>query len=84
MPVSFAKDILPLFRPVDIDHMRPYGVVLDDYSYMSNADQDHKHAKDVDDYLVGRRKPRMPIGGPYWTPDQIALFEQWMKDGCLP
>lgn len=84
MPVSFAKDILPLFRPVDIDHMRPYGVALDDYAYMSNADQDHKHASDVDDFLVGRRKPRMPIGGPYWSPDQVALFEQWMKDGYQP
>lgn len=34
--VSFAKDIRPLFRPVDIAHMKPLGVVLDDYNYISD------------------------------------------------
>jgi hypothetical protein len=36
-PVSFSKAILPLFRQVDINHMKPYDVFLDDYSWMSNA-----------------------------------------------
>jgi hypothetical protein len=84
MPVSFAKDVLPHFRQVDVDHMRPYGVLLDNYSYMSDPGEDHKHAHDVDDFLLGRRKPRMPIGGPFWSPADIALFEQWMKDGFQP
>jgi hypothetical protein len=34
--VSFATDIKPLFRPVDIAHMSPHGVKLDDYDYMSD------------------------------------------------
>jgi hypothetical protein len=34
--VSFAGDIKPLFRAIDISHMKRYGVELDDYTYMSN------------------------------------------------
>jgi hypothetical protein len=36
--VSFEADIKPLFRAIDISHMNPFGVELDDYSYMSNSD----------------------------------------------
>jgi hypothetical protein len=34
--VSFASDIKPLFRAIDISHMKPKGVKLDDYTYMSD------------------------------------------------
>jgi hypothetical protein len=37
MSVSFLKDIKPMFREVDIDHMKVHGVHLDDYQYMSDA-----------------------------------------------
>lgn len=30
--VSFARDIKPLFHAVDISHMQPHGVKLDDYT----------------------------------------------------
>ena len=33
--VSFKADILPMFRQVDIEHMRPLNVSLDDYAFMS-------------------------------------------------
>jgi len=52
--------------------MRPH-VLLDDYAYMSNPDRDHAHAVAVGDFVTGRREPRMPPGGPYWTAAQIAL-----------
>lgn len=78
--VSFAKDILPLFRSMDIDHMSPMGVLLDDYSYMS----DPANAKSVYEYLSGAQEPQMPPGGPYWSADQLALFERWMSGGCKP
>jgi len=29
--VSLARDIVPLFRPVDIEHMKVHGVELDGY-----------------------------------------------------
>ena len=40
--VSFACDIEPLFRAVDISHMKSYGVKLDDFPYMSNPDHANK------------------------------------------
>ena len=36
MAVSFARDILPLFRAIDIAHMKGPGVLLDSYAYMSD------------------------------------------------
>lgn len=46
---SFKNDILPMFRKVDIDHMQPMGVLLDDYAYMSTP----ANAQGVYSYLTG-------------------------------
>lgn len=80
--VSFATDIKPLFRPVDIAHMKPHGIVLDDYAFMSNPD----NANSVLATLSPQKDkpPSMPPGGPYWTAEQLALFTQWQKDGYNP
>ena len=32
MPVSFERDIRPLFRQIDIDHMNKHNVLLDNYT----------------------------------------------------
>jgi len=40
--VSFARDIGPLFRDVDISHMEPHGIKLDDYTFMSDPDNANK------------------------------------------
>src|SRR5438034_8574975 len=77
--VSFARDIRPLFRTVDISHMKSYGIKLDDYTFMSDPDNANK--------VLGTLSPRegdspsMPPGGPYWAADKLALFAQWQKDG---
>jgi len=84
MGISFAIDIRPLFRKVDVDHMRPFEILLDDHTYMSDPQQDHKNAHDVQDFLTGQRKPRMPLGGTYWSADQLDLYARWMTDGYLP
>ena len=81
-PVSFATDIKPLFRAIDIAHMKSFGVELDDYTYMSNP-------SNADAVLAtlspqGKEPPSMPPGGPYWTAAQLALFAQWQKDGYQP
>ena len=78
--VSFARDIRPLFRPVDIEHMKPMGVLLDDFTYMSESN----NAQSVYDSLTGDTQPRMPINGPYWSQDKLDLFQQWMKGGYQP
>jgi hypothetical protein len=40
-PVSYAKATRPLFRQVDIDHMKPFDVKLNDYGWMSDPDVAH-------------------------------------------
>jgi hypothetical protein len=89
MAVSFQSDILPMFRGIDINHMKPMGVRLDDYGYMSDAAADstypdHANARQVYCYLTGDCEPRMPPGGPYWSADQLQLFSQWMDGGFQP
>lgn len=94
MAVSFKTDILPLFTATDIGHMSGMGVLLNDYSYMSNPAAgdvmgcgpfpDHGNARAVYASLTGECQPQMPMGGPYWTAAQLQLFQQWMTDGYLP
>ena len=80
--VSFARDIRPLFRAVDVSHMKAHGIKLDDYTFMSDPDNADK--------VLGTLSPNegdppaMPPEGPYWTADQLALFAQWQKDGYRP
>ena len=64
--VSFASDIRPLFRPVDIEHMKGMDILLDDYKYMSDANH-YENAQRVYDALTGKTEPRMPPHGPYWA-----------------
>ena len=45
--VSFAADIKPLFRPVDVAHMNVHGIKLDDYKYMSDPANNHANAEAV-------------------------------------
>ena len=81
MAVSFSKDIKPMFREIDINHMKPHGVLLDDYRYMSDATNNYANARAVQDTLVGQT---MPPGGPFWTEAQLDLFDQWRNGGYQP
>lgn len=81
MPVSFKNDIQPLFRKIDVDHMKPKGVLLDDYPYMSDASNNYEHAQAVLDTLT---KQSMPPGGPFWSQTMLDLFKKWMSDGYKP
>jgi hypothetical protein len=85
-PVSFARDIKPLFRPIDIAHMGPFGVKLDDYNYMSDPANNYQNAEQVQENLSPQNgdAPAMPPGGPYWTPEQLATFAKWRTDGYQP
>jgi hypothetical protein len=81
MPISFASQIKPLFRDIDVAHMKRLGVLLDDFTYMSDASNNHKHAQSVLDTLTSHK---MPPGGPFWTQDNLDLFAQWMSEGYNP
>jgi hypothetical protein len=89
VPVSFANDVMPLFRARDISCMSGLGVLLNDYAYMADplgngSFPDHANARDVLSRLTGASQPRMPMGGPYWPAAQIATFEKWIEDGFPP
>jgi hypothetical protein len=47
--------------------MKPLGILLDDYAYMSDATNNYENAHDVLDVLTAKR---MPPGGPFWTQDK--------------
>ena len=83
--VSFEKDILPLFRPMDIQCMRGRSVFLADYGYMSakEAGGIFAHAITVMSFLNGTATgPQMPFGGPYWSRQSLHLFQSWIDGGC--
>ncbi len=80
--VSFAADIKPLFRAIDISHMKQGGVELDNYTYMSNPDNANRVLATLSPH--DGKAPTMPPGGPYWSQAQLALFTQWQKDGYQP
>ena len=89
--VSFATDIVPLFRPMDIQCMRGRDVFLADYAYMSmNDGSGFPNAEQVLNYLRGKDaggddvSPRMPFGGPYWSDESISLFQAWIAGKCQP
>ena len=80
--VSFSADIMPLFRAVDILHMKRYGAELDNYTYMSSPDNANKVLASLSPH--DGEAPTMPPGGPYWTADQLAIFAQWQSGGYQP
>ena len=80
--VSFSTDIKPLFRDIDISHMKRGGVELDNYAYMSNPDNANRVLATVSPR--NGQPPSMPPGGPYWTPAQLALFARWQEGGYQP
>ena len=80
--VSFSTDIKPLFRDIDVSHMKPFGVKLDDYSFLSNPENANRVFASLSQH--DGEPPTMPPGGPYWTEKQLALFAQWQKDGYKP
>ena len=80
--VSFAADIKPLFRAIDVSHMQRFGVKLDDYTYMSSPSNANRVLANVSPH--NGEPPSMPPGGPYWTATQLALFVQWQQGGYQP
>jgi hypothetical protein len=82
MPVSFASDLKPLFRPIDVSHMNKFKIVLDDYTFMSNPNNANQVLAALSPH--DGEPPSMPPGGPYWSADQLELFVQWQQDGYQP
>jgi len=80
--VSFPRDIRPLFRPVDIEHMEVHGVELDDYTFMSDPENANKVLGTLSPH---DDKPQLchqadPIG----PRTNWRCSPQWQKDGYQP
>ncbi|MBV8050783.1 MAG: hypothetical protein JOZ80_06320 [Acidobacteriaceae bacterium] len=80
--VSFSTNIRPLFRDIDVSHMKQFGVELDNYDYMSNPENANGVLATLSRH--DGQPPSMPPGGPYWTADQLALFAEWQQGGYKP
>jgi hypothetical protein len=78
--VSFSGGIAPLFRPTDVEHMRVFGVFLHKYEWMSQA----SNARNVYRHLAGQLQPQMPLGGPFWSQQQLDLLKRWIDEGYQP
>ena len=74
MAVSFATDIRPLFRDGDLKCMKPAGVLLDEFAWMSVP----ANAQEV---LQAVSSGKMPPDAA-WPKDRVALLEQWIDAGC--
>jgi len=72
-PVSFAKDIKPLFREKDISAMGKF-FDLSDYDDVQTFS---------DGILQKLSTGAMPCDGA-WPAEQVELFRRWIKDGRKP
>lgn len=76
---SFARDIVPLFRPIDVSHMLDLLMDLGDYATVrAEADNILERVS-----IAGQRR-MPPPPAPAWTQAQISLFAKWMDDGFPP
>lgn len=73
MALSFAKDILPMFREGDVKCMASDGVLLNDPAWMRVA----ANAQAVYDAVSNGS---MPPDAP-WTEDRVKTFKAWMDEG---
>lgn len=76
-PLSFAKDIRPLFSDTDIAHMRKMMDLSDRDSVFANADAIYR--------VVSEGTMPPPQGGePQWTAEMCETFKTWMNQGGNP
>ena len=70
---SFAQDIRPLFRELDVQTM----------SYVFDLSQYQDVSRNADAIAARLSDGSMPCDEP-WPEDRIALFRQWIAEGCPP
>jgi hypothetical protein len=72
--LSFATDVRPLFRDVDVSHMKPFGYDLSDYD----------DVKEKADSIYGVLASGTMPPDKRWTEDMCATFKSWQDEGCPP
>ncbi len=76
MPVSFANDIAPMFKPFDVNMAWRFG--------LTSYDDVKANATLIYSRLTNISSPMPPPPYPPFTQEQIALFNQWMLEGYAP
>lgn len=74
--LSFANDIRPLFRDIDVAHMKAAGFDLSKY------DDVKARAQSIYEVVSTRKMPPSP--GPAWSAETCATFAAWMDQGSPP
>jgi hypothetical protein len=74
---SYVLHIRPLFRPIDIDHMKPIGIDLGSYADVKSR------ANDILLRLQDKSMPTAGTSGP-WPDEWIGLFARWIAEGHQP
>jgi hypothetical protein len=77
-PLSFAKDIFPLFTDADVSHMKPLGMDL------SSHDDVAKQAESIFGVVSAGTMPPPEDGGDPWSEQMVNTFKRWMDQGCRP
>jgi Ferritin-like len=73
---SFNRDILPLFRPVDLEHMTDLGMDLSSYEKVKrSAARILARLRRTDEAVMP------PPPHQRWTKAQTELFERWIAEG---
>jgi hypothetical protein len=72
---SFVRDIAPLFRPVDVEHMAVFGVDLSRHEGVEQA------AALILERLRGDGPVMPPRPHRRWTTAQVDLFARWIAEG---
>ncbi len=72
--LSFAADIRPLFRPYDVESMKPNGIDLSSYEDVK------KHAQDIYARLSAKE---MPCDAS-WNDGDLMKIKEWIDSGSQP
>ncbi len=72
--LSFAAHIRPLFRPFDVESMKPAGLDLSSYEEVK------RHAQAIYARISAKQ---MPCDGS-WSDSQIQKFKEWMEGAMEP
>jgi hypothetical protein len=76
-PLSFQRDIRPLFTDMDVAHMKN---AMD----LSDRSSVFAHAGAIYDAVSNGIMPPPSSGERRWTPDMCAAFKRWTDEGGQP
>jgi hypothetical protein len=76
-PLSFRRDIRPMFTDMDVDHMKN---AMD----LSDRDSVFLHADAIYATVSSGTMPPRSSGEPAWTPEMCATFKRWKDEGGQP